>query len=218
MRVARVGTMDGLAIVSESFLSEPFWIAATHGSLCPGVSVRVQRHTVKASGAGTRWWPPRRAPVPGGNDSVGFQRWGRCGSGVEGAVLAGAQPALLSCVAFEFHDLLHHALPGPSHGFGIANDKVSAGDLSIDDWLPLCLVSGVQQSQSDRSVAGLEALAFFSELVEQIIDPALAPINAISLVDNSNHERNDAEIRELALRCSWRVLVSSGRVVAEQLV
>src|SRR5512136_3410645 len=46
LRFAGVGTVNGLAVVSEGFLCKPLWVAARLRSLRPSVAVRVQRHAL----------------------------------------------------------------------------------------------------------------------------------------------------------------------------
>ena len=46
LRVARVGTMDSLAVVTQCLLSEPFGIPCPLRSLRPGVAIRMQRYTL----------------------------------------------------------------------------------------------------------------------------------------------------------------------------
>src|SRR5205823_10466129 len=72
-RPLRVRTMDGLAIVPERFLGEPFWVAAFSRALRPCVTIRVQTDTANPETLTTLFELGR--PIPGTNLlHVGKQR------------------------------------------------------------------------------------------------------------------------------------------------
>src|SRR5439155_1994015 len=46
LRLARVGAVDGFAVMTQGFLSEPFRVAALFGTFGPRVTVTMERDTL----------------------------------------------------------------------------------------------------------------------------------------------------------------------------
>jgi hypothetical protein len=96
-------------------------------------------------------------------------------NGIIGHVADRNRPAVLSGAGLEFHDSLHDLLPRPRDHLGIGAHQVSAGDLEVQERLPVGLVARVEQRRGLLLVAGLQTLLFARGVVLDEVDSGRTP-------------------------------------------
>jgi hypothetical protein len=112
----------------------------------------------------------------------------KCGGGFEYPAhgVGELAPCPHSGVAgFHLPHLFHHKPPSALGVFGIAVLQVYLGDLQIYGWLFAGFVQGIGQAPGGLGVSGFEALPFFGEGVEGIINTVFTTEVVIALLHGS---------------------------------
>ncbi len=131
------------------------------------------------------------------------------------AIFNGRFPAMARIGSLGLNDLIHHGAPSALAGFGVAFCEICAGDLKIDEGMPMRFVSRVKESKRGGFFGRVEAFAFSGLAIKHVEDTALSAIDSIALRHVFVHERNHSPIRNCALASSGLAVPSCEEVVAE---
>jgi len=115
---------------------------------------------------------------------LGFDQ-GQGANLVKGLVLHRHVPPFFGAAGFRLAHLVHDEPPGAPGKFRVAVLQIHLGDLEIHGWLLAGFIQGVLQSAGFLRVGGVEAVPFFGEGVEGIVNAVFAAEDAVALFHGS---------------------------------